>query len=313
VEDINFLMSRSLRLPAERSFRTAGIVSAMPNKYSGCSKAASAGADHAAESQQADAFTLIELLVVVAVIAILAGLLLPVLGRAKEQAIRVQCKSNERQQILALTMYAHDNKDFLPDDTGAHQPWDMNFVVGTYLSAGGAPFKVWYDPGTYQSFGEADWAAYWNNSSPEFDGEEAPRIIGYAQTFYGIALYANLGPWEFDTNVNKKLSTEPISPNGKSLRISPSSRVLLACATITSMGNLSDNPQTMRSFIWTDLPHSEDPDVPGNKRFTSAHMLNSRIPAGGNLSMFDGHVEWRPFQQLIPRAGGESYGPCFYY
>jgi prepilin-type processing-associated H-X9-DG protein len=41
-------------------------------------------------------------------------------------------------------------------------------------------------------------------------------------------------------------------------------------------------------------------------------MLNSRIPAGGNLSMLDGHVEWRPFQQFIPRAGGNE-GPAFYY
>jgi prepilin-type processing-associated H-X9-DG protein len=68
----------------------------------------------------------------------------------------------------------------------------------------------------------------------------------------------------------------------------------------------------MESFIWTGLPHSDDPDVPGFKSFTSAHMLNSRIPAGGNLSMLDGHVEWRPFQQFIPRAGGNE-GPAFYY
>jgi len=285
----------------------------MPNKNSSCSKAAWADAADAAASQPTDAFTLIELLVVVAIIAILAALLLPLLGKAKEQAIRVHCKSNERQQILALTMYAHDNKDFLPDDSGTHQPWDMNYAVGTYLAAGGAPFKVWYDPGTYQSFGEADWATYWNNSLPEYDGEEAPRVVGYAQTFYGIDLYANLGPWEFSTNINRKLSTEPISLNGKSLQISPSSRVLLACATITRLGNISQNLKTMESFIWTDLPHSDDPDVPGTKPFTSAHMLNSRIPAGGNVSMFDGHVEWRPFQQFIPRAGSDSYGPCFYY
>jgi prepilin-type N-terminal cleavage/methylation domain-containing protein/prepilin-type processing-associated H-X9-DG protein len=285
----------------------------MPNQHSWWSKAALPRTEHAATSRRADAFTLIELLVVVAVIAILAALLLPVLSKAKEQAIRVHCKSNERQQVLALTMYAHDNKDFLPDDTGAHQPWDMKYAAGTYLAAGGAPYKVWYDPGTYQSFGDADWVAYWNNSAPEFDGEDAPRVIGYAETLYGIDLYANTGSWEFSTNVNQKLSTEPISLKGKLLQISPSCRVLLACATVTSVGNLSQNLQTMKSYIWTGLPHSDDPDVPGTKPFTSAHMLNSRIPSGGNLSMFDGHVEWRPFQQFMPRAGGENYGPCFYY
>jgi prepilin-type N-terminal cleavage/methylation domain-containing protein len=79
----------------------------MPNNQSWRSKAASSRPKRAVRNQRADAFTLIELLVVIAVIAILAALLLPALSKAKDQAIRVHCKSNERQQILALTMYAH--------------------------------------------------------------------------------------------------------------------------------------------------------------------------------------------------------------
>src|ERR1035441_1608555 len=78
-------------------------------------------------SPPAVAFTLIELLVVIAIIAILAGLLLPALARAKDQAIRTHSKSNTRQQVVALTMYANENRDFLPNlpSIGTYQPWDM--------------------------------------------------------------------------------------------------------------------------------------------------------------------------------------------
>jgi len=65
------------------------------------------------------AFTLIELLVVIAIIAILAGLLLPVLGRAKDRVLLTNDLNNIKQIMLAAQLFASDNEDYLFNDVGS--------------------------------------------------------------------------------------------------------------------------------------------------------------------------------------------------
>lgn len=59
------------------------------------------------------AFTLIELLIVIAIIALLAAMLLPVLATAKAQALRIQCLNNQKQLVVAWVLYSADNREAL--------------------------------------------------------------------------------------------------------------------------------------------------------------------------------------------------------
>ena len=67
------------------------------------------------ETNRGRAFTLVELLLVIAVIAILAALMLPVLSGAKARAKRTTCLNNIKQINLAIHVYAGNNEDKLPD------------------------------------------------------------------------------------------------------------------------------------------------------------------------------------------------------
>ena len=69
---------------------------------------------HRGEVVLTNGFTLIELLVVIAIIAILAAILFPVFGRAKEAAKKTACLSNARQIGMAVKMYTGDHDDTMP-------------------------------------------------------------------------------------------------------------------------------------------------------------------------------------------------------
>ncbi|HEV7925230.1 MAG TPA: prepilin-type N-terminal cleavage/methylation domain-containing protein [Verrucomicrobiae bacterium] len=235
-------------------------------------------------------FTLIELLVVIAIIAILAALLLPALAKSKDQAIRTECRSNLNQYNIAMHIYANENKDYLPqqpNDGGIYWAWDLPWNEGLNLLADGMIWRTFYCPGTAWKFADTNNYDLFYNYAPG-----NIHVTGYALTLTNTAEFSEPGPL---TNINVKMS----APRSWQVGPSPvpygpvSQRVLLADATLELNG------------VWNSIQGGYTVD---GKPFThtTAHLTTLGKPAGGNMGMIDGHVEWRDFRFMVKRTDSTS-------
>ena len=196
-------------------------------------------------------FTLLELLVVVTVIAVLLGLLIPAMARAREEARRAVCKHCAKTFGLAISMYANDYDEFYPTR-------GLNLTVGTDNLRGLGSLSLLYDQylTTKVDFG-----------CPSTRDDPRSLAVGL--------------------NIDRTQGLITAKPAGCSYGYDSQK------ANLSKLKGVGDAPKFVA--IVADRPN------PSNRLANSPNHGN----AGQNVTYFDGHVEWRPAQDLGSKGNGD--------
>lgn len=99
-------------------------------------------------------FTLAEILVAVVIIAVLLGLLMPALSKMRESGNTAKCMNNQRQILVALGLYANDNRGELPLYAGYVEEGSSNYDGGQFWNYRLAKYLTEEKPNVYPSVGE---------------------------------------------------------------------------------------------------------------------------------------------------------------
>lgn len=216
------------------------------------------------ENGKRSGFTLIELLVVIAIIAILAAILFPVFARARENARRTSCMSNQKQIGLGVLQYRQDYDECFPLVfwTAATSWVPSNAYIPTATFPYTKSAQLWRCPSQPDTIGQI--------FSP--DTSRPKPVAGDPRTTYTFNFYI--------TARNVNATTTPPTAQSVSEASVPEQSTVVMMAEMNFLNNMIMGDSF--AHVWNDTP------PPGSIRQGFPHL------EGANYLFIDGHVKFLP-------------------
>jgi prepilin-type N-terminal cleavage/methylation domain-containing protein/prepilin-type processing-associated H-X9-DG protein len=262
-------------------------------------------------NQSRKGFTLIELLVVIAIIAILAAILFPVFAKAREEARRTTCLSNENQLGLALLQYVQDNDEWYPDryadtptpSSNTQETWRSS--IYPYVKSAGV-YKCPDDP-----------AAFTTNNAFDALTPGGPGQFASGYVIWAPAGFENF-PFNIQANQYGGQNISSIQDPDYALLMLETSYLETDCTPGQAYTEPSDTSEADCSITNGTVTEACEATAPSS--WSSGHSKNA-----SNTLFHDGHVKYQLLastfivgsdgldQWQAPRAQIETAGWGWFY